>query len=151
MRVFTLGRADRRIEAILGELTFHGVTHVLDVRPTHDRITSCSDTSSKMMQAGIRYADLGSLFGYSSDMSLNEVNELKDSDRHDANVQILLEMANNDDRRLCLFGEPHEAHRCHRGFLLGESLHLNGLVVTHIENGMALTHAFVMDRLTVGV
>lgn len=147
VQLFTIGRADRRIEALVGELAFHGVTHVLDIRPCEGRNINCSDTSSKMICSGIRYADLGRLFGYLDAASVLEALATRESDRHEANVQILLEMSKDADRRLCLLGEPHEAHQCHRALLLGDSLQANGVIVTHIENGMALAHPFVMQRL----
>lgn len=147
MQVFTIGHAERRTEAIVGELTFHGVTHVLDIRPFTSRAECETDISPKLMVAGVRYADLSKLFGYGDEILLAEADAMRESERHDANVQILLEIANQEDRLLCLMGALHEAHKCPRCFLLGEALYENGVVVTHIENGMALHHPFVMERL----
>lgn len=80
MRIFTIGYGDRRVEALVSDLGLHGVTQVLDIRPMEDRVLNCAITSSTMLTAGNRYADLGRTFGYVKPIPVSQVDEERQSE-----------------------------------------------------------------------
>jgi uncharacterized protein (DUF488 family) len=151
MRVYTIGHGERKLEDFLDLVCRHGITHVVDVRPSHklNFLVEYEPENVKvdLLVRGIMYANMSSSLGNVSGTTLEEMRRCQEDEVYRAGIQKLVQVAMATDRVVCLLGMDAYAERCHRAKLIGETLSKLRFDVQHIEDDIAVPQPVVMRRL----
>lgn len=151
MRIYTVGQARISPDTLVETLKAHRITHVIDVRCESESMASeafaPTKLSSFLLLNGIRYANMGGVFGFPDDTPDEDIHEIASSEEHLSSLQMLLQIAADDDRVVCLMGTSATPDDCSRGRLVAESLTENGVDVQHIQEGFLIPHRAIRERI----
>jgi uncharacterized protein (DUF488 family) len=130
--VCTIGYGGRIIDEFIDRLHEHEVEVVVDVRSSpysrYDRAYNRRELDRFLTEAGFTYRYLGDLVGGKSD----DWSNLSAQPEFKAGIEQLVESWCIRER-ICLMCAEKDPAKCHRTWLVGESLHVRGVPVVHID------------------
>lgn len=152
----TIGHSNHDIDAFIALLRLQGVTAIADVRsqPVSRRFPQFDKKAlqASLAAAGIRYVFLGEGLGARPRDPACYVKGRADFDRIRASAAFAEALARlrrgAEEYRICLMCAEREPADCHRTWLVAQTLHETGAVVTHIlADGSVESHAALLRRV----
>lgn len=152
MIIYTVGHSNVPVEKMISLLKRHGVEMVFDVRsrpysrfsPQFNRET----LSATLGEAGVEYAYAGAQLGGRQDAGAPHQkcrreelahNEAQKKQRYEEAVDRLVEAA--AERRVAVMCAEEDPERCHRHFVIAQTLLDRGIEVQHIRGDGRLQRA----------
>lgn len=158
LHLFTVGYAADRWDGFVRRLAPFGITHLVDVRTNpwsrYQEDYRGEEFAARVRSHGMKYVFMGDSLGGKptreevlTDGQLDPL-KLRADSFFQMGIQRVIEACSNEVNRVCLMcgcGKPEE---CHRGRIVCQVLHEQGVRVTHIlPNGQTCTQADISGAI----